>query len=92
MMTETLAVPDGWKSVSSPPSLFRRYEFASYAETREFLDRLALLSEETGLYPDLGFGKTYANVTLRGAGTAMPSTPEIDYAGRANTMAQACLP
>jgi pterin-4a-carbinolamine dehydratase len=91
-MAETLAVPDGWKSVSSPPSLFRRYEFSSYAETREFLDRLALLSEETGLYPDLGFGKTYANVTLRGTGTAMPSAPEIDYAGRANTMAQVCLP
>jgi pterin-4a-carbinolamine dehydratase len=91
-MTETLAIPDGWKSVASPPSLFKRYEFASYAETREFLDRLALLSEETGLFPDLGFGKTYANVTLRGSGTAKPSAPEIAYAGRANTMAQVTLP
>jgi pterin-4a-carbinolamine dehydratase len=91
-MTETLAIPDGWKSVTSPPSLFKRYEFATYAETREFLDRLALLSEETGLFPDLGFGKTYANVTLRGTGTAMPSTLEIEYAGRANTMAKACQP
>jgi len=91
-MTETLAIPDGWKSVASPPSLFRRYEFASYAETREFLDRLGLLSEETRIYPDLGFGKTYVNVTLRGNGTAMPSHPEIEFAGRASTMAVAGLP
>jgi pterin-4a-carbinolamine dehydratase len=91
-MTETLAIPDGWKSVASPPSLFRRYEFACYAETREFLDRLGLLSEETRIYPDLGFGKTYVNVTLRGNGTAMPSHPEIEFAGRASTMAVAGLP
>jgi pterin-4a-carbinolamine dehydratase len=91
-MSETLAVPDGWKSVTSPPSLFKRYEFASYAHTREFLDRLGLLSEETRLYPDLGFGKTYVNVTLRGNGSNLPSHPEIEYAGRANTMAVAGVP
>ena len=42
---------DGWQRVERPPSLFRRFTFASYAHTRAFLDRLAALSEETGLYP-----------------------------------------
>jgi pterin-4a-carbinolamine dehydratase len=90
-MPETLAIPEGWKPVASPPSLFRRYEFASYAQTREFLDRLSLISDETHIYPDLGFGRTYVNVTLRGEGGAMPSLAEIEYAGRANTMAAAGL-
>jgi pterin-4a-carbinolamine dehydratase len=91
-MTETLAVPEGWKLVTSPPSLFKRYEFASYAQTREFLDRMMLISDETRIFPDLGFGKTYVNVTLRGEDGAMPSEREIDYAGRANAMAVAGLP
>jgi pterin-4a-carbinolamine dehydratase len=90
-MADTLAIPEGWKPVTNPPSLFKRYEFASYARTREFLDRLMLISEESRIFPDLGFGKTYVNVTLRGEGSAMPSSPEIEYASRANTMAEADL-
>ncbi len=91
-MAETLAIPEGWKPVASPPSLFKRYEFPAYAQTREFLDQLSLISEETGIYPDLGFGKTHVNVTLRGEGSAMPAQPEFDYAARANTMSEAGLP
>jgi pterin-4a-carbinolamine dehydratase len=91
-MACTLELPDGWKAVASPPSLFRRYEFASYTETREFLDRLSLLSEETRIYPDLGFARTYVNVTLRGAAGAMPGPQEVEYACRAATMAVAGLP
>jgi pterin-4a-carbinolamine dehydratase len=90
-MTDTLAIPEGWKLVTNPPSLFKRYEFGSYAQTREFLDRLTLISDESRIYPDLGFGRTYVNVTLRGEGSAMPAQAELDYAGRANTMAAAGL-
>ena len=89
-MAETLTMPPGWKLVAHPPSLFRRYEFASYAETREFLDGLTLLSEETLLFPDLGFGKTYVNVTLRADGGA-PSPADLDYAARAAALAEASL-
>ncbi len=91
-MTDTLAIPEGWRPVTSPPSLFRRFEFTCYAETREFLDQLSLISEESRIYPDLGFGRTYVNVTLRGEGSAMPAGAEIDFAGRANTMAVSGLP
>jgi len=90
-MTETLTVPPGWKLVAHPPSLFRRYEFGSYPETREFLDALALLSEETSLFPDLGFGKTYVNATLRAADGGVPTDADLDYAARAEMLAKALV-
>lgn len=75
---------DGWQRVERPPSLFRRFTFASYAETRAFLDRLAALSQETGTYPDLGFGKTYVNVTVYGPDGAPPADAQYDFARRAS--------
>ena len=91
-MSCTLALPAGWKAVAKPPALFRRYEFASYAETREFLDRLAVLSEETGLFPDLGFAKTYVNITIQCPGEDTPSADAIAYAHRAAALAEAEMP
>ena len=87
-MSDALALPDGWTPVASPPSLFRRYEFGSYAQTRAFLDRLAQLSQETSIYPDLGFGRTYVNVTLRTAAAHAPSPEEVQFAARAVGAAQ----
>ncbi|MBV9655020.1 MAG: 4a-hydroxytetrahydrobiopterin dehydratase [Acetobacteraceae bacterium] len=86
-MSRIMELPPGWKLVTSPLSLFRRYEFASYAETREFLDRLAVLSEETGLFPDLGFAKTYVNITIAGA-----DGDRLAYAMRAASLAEADMP
>jgi pterin-4a-carbinolamine dehydratase len=79
----------GWERVARPPSLFRRYDFASYRQTRAFLDALAALSDETGLYPDLGFGRTHVNVTLYGAGGGTPGDPEVGFANRAAALATA---
>ena len=53
-----------WRERTKPPSLEGRYEFKDYSSLREFLDRAAELSEREGLYPDLGFGKDYVNVTI----------------------------
>ena len=86
-MTATLTLPEGWASIQRPPSLFRRYEFKSYQETSEFLDRLAALSHQEGLYPDIGFGKRHVNVTLYGADGGMPGAAEIDFASRASSFA-----
>jgi pterin-4a-carbinolamine dehydratase len=83
MSLSTLPLPEGWKSVENPPSLFRRFQFASYRDTRAFLERLAGLSKETGLYPDLGFGTTHVNVTVYGPNGAPPGTAEVDFAVRA---------
>ncbi len=54
----------GWKERKNPLRLERRYEFASYEKLREFLDKAADLSRETGLYPNIGFGKTYASFVI----------------------------
>ena len=51
-------------------TLSRRYDFASYAETRNFLDRLADLSKRDSYYPDVSFGKLYVNVSIDGEGQA----------------------
>jgi pterin-4a-carbinolamine dehydratase len=87
IMNANVGLPEGWKTVERPPSLFRRFEFASYGETRAFLDRLATLSEETGLYPDLGFGTTHVNVTIYRTGGGPPGTEEVDFAIRAAALA-----
>jgi pterin-4a-carbinolamine dehydratase len=81
-MSAPLPVPEGWEAVQHPPSLFRRFQFASYRDTRAFLDRLAALSEETRLYPDLGFGPTHVNVTLYGPDGAAPGDQELGFASR----------
>jgi pterin-4a-carbinolamine dehydratase len=86
-MFATLSLPEGWKAVQVPPSLFRRFEFTSYPDTRAFLERLGALSKETGLYPDLGFGTTYVNVTVYGKDGETPGGREIEFAGRAAALA-----
>lgn len=58
-------LPDGWESRGRHPTLFKRFEFESYRETRAFLDALSALAEETGLHPqNINFAKTYVNITL----------------------------
>ncbi len=89
-MSVTSPLADGWQRVEHPFSLFRRYRFESYRDTREFLDRLAALSAETGLYPDLGFGTTYVNVTVPGAGA--PGAEAVDFANRVGAFAPAAAP
>jgi 4a-hydroxytetrahydrobiopterin dehydratase len=53
-----------WQERSRPARLERRYEFSDYETLRVFLDRAAELSEQKDLYPDMGFGKDYVNVTI----------------------------
>ena len=64
-------LPEGWETRDKPPSLFRRFTFGSYTDTRTFLDALAELSEETGIHPqNISFGSTYVNImpeTVEGA-------------------------
>lgn len=86
MSTSTL-LPEGWTQIERPASLFRRFDFASYRETRSFLDRLGRLSEQTGLYPDLSFGPAYVNVTVCGASDEVPGAAEQNFAARAAALA-----
>ena len=54
-----------WEQRNRPIRLEKRFEFESYQATRDFLDRLGAFSESTNRYPDISFGKTYVNLTLR---------------------------
>lgn len=53
-----------WQERNRPLRLEKRYEFDSYDSLRAFLDEAADLSEEKGLYPDIGFSRTHASFTI----------------------------
>ncbi|MBM5791742.1 MAG: 4a-hydroxytetrahydrobiopterin dehydratase [Cyanobacteria bacterium M_surface_10_m1_298] len=59
--------------------LERRIEFDDYASNRDFLDRLNDFCEAQGRYPDISFGRTYVNITLRPEGEEA-SIGEADHA------------
>ena len=61
-----------WTQRSRPERLERRIEFADYETTRLFLERLEALSEQHRRYPDISFGRTYVNLTLRAEGEETP--------------------
>ena len=86
-MTTEPRWPEGWTEVERPPALYRRFEFTAYPETRAFLDRLAALSEETGLYPDLSFTRTHVNVTVYGSDGAAIRAEDREFAARAEAIA-----
>lgn len=81
------ATPDGWNRCERPPNLFRRFQFASYTQTRTFLDLLADLSKETGYYPDIGFGTTYANITVSARNGSEITDDDMIFASRTADLA-----
>jgi pterin-4a-carbinolamine dehydratase len=82
-------LPEGWEARGKPLALFRRFEFERYGATRDFLDALAALSEETGIHPqNINFGTTYVNVTLEGAAGGDPGEQERMLAQRINVLSQ----
>jgi len=80
-------LPEGWEARGRPPSLFRRFEFERYGETRVFLDAVAALTEEVGVHPqNINFGTTYVNITLEPADGSEPGSVELDLAARINAL------
>jgi 4a-hydroxytetrahydrobiopterin dehydratase len=59
-----------WTHRERPQRLERRIEFSDYESTRIFLERLNTLSEREGCFPDISFGRTYVNLTVRAEGEA----------------------
>jgi 4a-hydroxytetrahydrobiopterin dehydratase len=77
-------LPPGWEARGSQRTLFRRFGFERYAQTRDFVDALAALTERDGVHPqNINFGSVYVNVTL-------DPTPagelDIDLATRINAL------
>ena len=54
-----------WRQKKRPECLEKRFEFESYEKTRDFLDALGDFCEKVNRFPDISFGKTYANITIR---------------------------
>jgi pterin-4a-carbinolamine dehydratase len=80
-------LPEGWEARGKPLALFRRFEFERYSATRDFLDAMAVLSEQTGLHPqNINFGTTYVNVTLEGTEGGDPGEDVYAFAERINTL------
>jgi pterin-4a-carbinolamine dehydratase len=79
--------PEGWQAQRRPPLLTRRFEFGSYAETRGFLDALAQLSERTGRYPDLNFGRTHVSVSIAASGDRLAAA-EFEFAATVSGLAR----
>ncbi len=70
-----------WRERERPNRLEKRYGFADYEALRDFLDRAAELSEREGLYPDMGFGRDYVNITIHVAEGADELAPaQRDFA------------
>ena len=53
-----------WQERNKPARLEQRYVFQDYSTLRDFLERAAGLSEREDLFPDMGFGKDYVNITI----------------------------
>ncbi len=80
-------LPEGWETRGKPPTLFRRFTFGSYTDTRSFLDALAELSEETGVHPqNINFGTTYVNITLEAEDRKELTETEFALATRINEL------
>ena len=54
-----------WQERKRPVCLECSFEFESYDATRDFLDKLGEHSEATQRFPDISFGRTYVNITIR---------------------------
>ena len=61
-----MADPIGkWEARGKTPTLFRRFDFERYAQTRDFMDALSELAQADGVHPqNINFSSTYVNVTL----------------------------
>lgn len=80
-------IPEGWEARGKPPTLFRRFSFDRYSDTRDFLDALAALSEEVGVHPqNINFGTTYVNVTLEGSEGGELGETELAFAARIDAL------
>ena len=54
-----------WETRGKSQTLFRRFNFERYAQTRDFMDALSELAQADGVHPqNINFSSTYVNVTL----------------------------
>ena len=78
-----------WQERKRPVRLERRYEFQDYNTLRDFLDKAAELSEKANLYPDMGFGRDYVNITIHlEEGVETISDLQHEFASQLDSLAE----
>lgn len=78
-----------WQERARPLRLERRYEFKDYSTLRDFLDKAAEISEKEDLFPDMGFGKDYVNITIHlEDGVETISDTQHEFAAQLDTLAE----
>ena len=78
-----------WQERVRPVRLERRYEFKDYNTLRDFLDKAAEISEKMDLYPAMGFGKDYVNITVHlEDGVEVISDEQHKFAEELDTVAE----
>jgi pterin-4a-carbinolamine dehydratase len=76
-----------WQERNRPSRLEKRYEFDNYEALRTFLEQAADLSEQKGLYPDIGFGPKHANFTIHAEdGSSELNEQQREFAGLLDTL------
>ncbi|MXS81016.1 4a-hydroxytetrahydrobiopterin dehydratase [Nitrosomonas eutropha] len=79
----------GWERRDKPPTLYRRFSFERYAQTRAFLDALSVLCDEFKRHPqNISFGTTYVNVTLEPTDDKVFASQDETFAARISALAE----
>jgi len=79
----------GWERRDKPPTLYRRFAFERYAQTRAFLDVLSVLCDELKRHPqNINFGTTYVNVTLEAVDGKAFTPQDEAFAARISALAE----
>lgn len=55
---------DNWKKRSNDKMLESRFEFENYDKLRDFLDIVAVKTDDLEHHPNISFGKNYASVAI----------------------------
>lgn len=85
MTEQELDPPEGWSlTPGTPQALTRRFNFGSYRQTREFLDRLAEVTERMEYHPNVSFGTDYVNITIDALDGETVGKTELAFAVEAN--------
>ena len=84
-----LVVPAGWEpGKGSSVSMSKQFKFDRYGITREFLDRVAELSEQDGYHPNISFGTTYVNITIDARDGEQLGEPDRAFAVEVDRLAE----
>ncbi len=76
-----------WQLRKRPVCMERKYLFDAYDALRDFLDRVADLSEREEYYPDMSFGRTQVTMTIHAPeGSEEMPEPLHDFARQVDAL------